>query len=45
MRRIQTLNSKKPPKGFDIIEPQITELIQRFYRKYKKRKQNNNKKN
>ena len=30
MRRIQTLNSKKPPKGFDIIEPQITELIQRL---------------
>ena len=30
MRRIQTLNSKKPPKGFDTIEPQLEELLQRL---------------
>ena len=26
MRKIRTFNTKKPPKGWDLIEPQLLEL-------------------
>ena len=30
MRRIRTINSKKPPKGFDVIEPKLNEFTEKL---------------